>query len=470
MRTKVLVAVAVVSLLALSLPACGPAATPEQVEVTRQVEVTKQVVEEVEVTKEVVVEVTRTPEDSPYQFLARAKTGEFEGKKATIFGVYTAADAKAFEAALVPFEAATGIDVEFEGSADFETLITTRVEGGNAPDIAQFSQPGLMREFTDDLVDLSTFMPMDEVEKNFNEGWINLGTVDGKLYGIFYRASTKSIVWYPVKAWEEAGYEIPESWDELIALSDQIVEDGSHPWCISIEHGDATGWAATDWVEDVLLRTAGADVYDQWVNHEIPFDNEYVKEAMEYVAEIFFTEGYVNGGRETILSMWVGDTPKPMFDDPPSCWMHKQAGWITAFFPEGKKAPEDAMFFYLPPIKEEHGKPALGAGDLFAMFNDRPEVRALMEYLSTPAAAEVWVKTGGFIPANRNVPLDWYPDLVDRKQAEILQNSTTVRFDASDNMPAEVGTGTFWSGMVDWIAGEDAETVLQEIEESWPED
>jgi len=472
MRRNVLAFVAAGIALALALSACGPAPTPETVEVTR--EVVKEVTQQVEVTKIVREEVEVTPiPEGPYEHLARAKAGEFAGEKVNIFGVYTAADAKAFEAALAPFQAATDIEIEFEGSPDFETLITTRVEGGNPPDIAQFSQPGLMREFAQEghLVDLSSFMPMDRVEEDFNQSWINLGNVDGGLYGIFYRASTKSIVWYPVQAWEEAGYEIPETWDELMALSDQIVEDGGAPWCISIEHGDATGWVVTDWIEDVLLRIAEPEVYDQWVNHELPFDNEHVRDAMDYVADVWFTEGYVPGGRETILSMWVGDTPKPMFDDPPTCWMHKQAGWISGFFPEGMEAGTDAMFFYLPPIDEELGNPVLGAGDLFAMFNDRPEVRALMEYLSTPAAAEVWVKTGGFIPANRSVPLDWYPDPVDQKQAEILKDATTVRFDASDNMPAEVGTGTFWNGMVDWVAGEkDADTVLAEIEASWPEE
>ncbi len=443
-NVQALVAAAIV--LALALSACGPVSTPEA-----PVE-------------------PSIPED-PYAYLDRAKAGEFAGEKVSIFGVYTAADAKAFEAALVPFRAATDIDVEFEGSPDFETLITTRIQGGNPPDIAQFSQPGLVRELArqGELVELSSFIRMEDVEENFNESWIDLGKVGDGLYGIFYRASTKSIVWYPVEPWEAAGYEIPETWDELIALSDQMVEDGGAPWCISMEHGDATGWVATDWIEDVLLRIAEPEVYDQWVSHDIPFNNEYVREAMDYVAEIWFNDGYVLGGRETILSMWVGDTPKPMFDDPPTCWMHKQAGWISAFFPEGKHAGADAMFFYLPPIKEELGRPVLGAGDLFAMFNDRPEVRALMEYLSTPEATEVWVKTGGFIPANRSVPLDWYPDPVDQKQAEILKNATTVRFDASDNMPPEVGTGTFWTGMVNWVAGtKDADTVLQEIENSWP--
>jgi alpha-glucoside transport system substrate-binding protein len=157
-----------------------------------------------------------------------------------------------------------------------------------------------------------------------------------------------------------------------------------------------------------------------------------------------------------------------MFDDPPSCWFHKQAGWIPDFWPEGTEAGVDSSFFYLPPIDEEYGKPVLGGGDVFAAFSDRPEVLAVMEYLASADSAKGWIEAGGFISPNRTVPADWYGSYVDRAQAEILQGATTLRFDASDLMPAEVGAGTFWTGMVDWVSGEDINTVLQDVEDSWP--
>jgi alpha-glucoside transport system substrate-binding protein len=345
------------------------------------------------------------------------------------------------------------------------------VEGGDAPDIAIFPQPGLMARFARDgaLVDLGTFMDTAQLEESYIPAWLELATVDDQLSGIFFRASTKSLVWYPVPQFEEAGYEVPETWDELIALSDQMVENGHTPWCISIEHGGATGWVATDWMEEIVLRTAGPEVYDQWVNHEIPFNDPAIQEAAEIMGEIWFNEEYVLGGTTGILTVPVAETQTPMFDEEqPGCWMHRQAGWIPSFFPEGKTAPEDSMFFYLPPIEEEQGRPVLGGGDIASMFNDRPEVRAVMEYLATADAARVWTETGGFISPHQGVSLDWYGNDVDRAQAEILQNATTFRFDASDLMPAEVGTGTFWSGMVDYISGEDLEAVLTEIEESWP--
>jgi alpha-glucoside transport system substrate-binding protein len=477
MRGKLLVLVASVSVLALALSACAaPAPETVQVEVTREVEV--EVPVEVTVEKVVTEEIQVTPiPEGPYEHLARAKAGEFAGTEVNIFGVYTSEDEARFRAALVPFEQATGIDVNFEGSGDFEQLIRVQVEAGDPPDIAQFSQPGLIAEMADKMVPLDSFMNVDQLKEDYIQSWLDLATFDDRLYGLFYRANTKSIVWYSKPEFDAAGYEVPETWDELLALMDEMVANGHTPWCVPAEHGGSTGWVITDWVEDVLLRTAGPEVYDQWTNHEIPFNDPAIKEAMdEYVAKIMFSEDYVYGGPEGVLTIWVGQTAElfPSEEEgraEPACWMMKQAGWIPAFFPEGTVVgPDGAWFFYFPPIKEELGKPVLGGGDPIGMFNDRPEVRAVIEYLATPAGCEVWVKTGGFISPNRSVPTDWYFDEAERLQGEIMQNADVFRFDASDLMPGTVGVGTFWSGMIEWVGGEkDTDTVLQEIDDSWPE-
>ena len=411
-----------------------------------------------------------TDHTAAYEHLARAEAGEFAGSTVTIFGKWTEAEGDNFVNTLAPFAERTGINIQYEGSSEFETLVTVRVEGGDAPDIAGFPQPGLMAQFVDagQLVDLGAFINTDQLQADYSDAWIDLATVNGQLSGVFYRASTKSIVWYPVAAFEEAGYEIPQTWDELIALSDQIVADGGTPWCISMEQGGVTGWVATDWIEDILLRTAPPAIYDQWVAHEIPFNHPEVLEAAEIMSEIWFNPDYVYGGATGILSIFVGDTQTPMFEDPPGCWLHRQAGWIPDFWPEGTEAGVDSSFFYLPPIDAEYGNPVLGAGDVFAAFNSEPATAAFMEYLASPEGAEEWIRAGGFISPNNAVPAEWYGNYVDQAQADILQNATTLRFDASDLMPAEVGTGTFWSGMVEWVSGEDMETVFQMIEESWP--
>jgi len=468
--------VGLLAVLSLVLAACGPAQTPatEAPAPTEEVEATEAPAptEEVEATEAPTpTEEVEAAEPAAGTFLERAKAGEFAGTEVSIFTVWTEAEAESFEAALAPFEEATGITINPEGPPDFETLITVRVEAGDAPDIAGFPQPGLMAQFAREghIPDHAQVLNMDQLAEDYIQAWIDLATVEGQLSGVFFRGSTKSLVWYPVPEFEEAGYKIPETWDELIALSDQIVADGGTPWCISIEHSGATGWVATDWMEDIMLRTAGPEVYDQWVNHEIPFNDERVKSAAETMGEIWFNEDYVYGGTTGILTIFVGDTQTPMFDEEgPQCWLHRQAGWIPAFFPEGEEAGKDSAFFYLPPIDPAQGKPVLGGGDVFSAFNTRPEVLAVMQYLQSPEGAKVWIERGGFISPNKSVSLDWYPNDVDRTQAEIMKNATTFRFDASDLMPAEVGTGTFWSGMVDYVSGVDIDTVLQDIEDSWP--
>jgi alpha-glucoside transport system substrate-binding protein len=174
----------------------------------------------------------------------------------------------------------------------------------------------------------------------------------------------------------------------------------------------------------------------------------------------------------------VGDTQHPMFaEGGPQCWMHKQAAWIPDFWPKDPATEEplfepgvDSSFFYFPPIDPEFGSPVLGGGDMFVMFDDRPEVRALMEYLATAESAQAWIEVGGFVSPNKSVPLSWYTTYPSSGLAEIVSGATTLRFDGSDVMPAEVGQGTFWSGMVDWVAnnGEGEEQIFQEIEDGWP--
>lgn len=412
--------------------------------------------------------------------LERAEAGEFKGTSVEILGQWIGTEGDNFQKTLQPFVERTGINVVYGGLSNYETVLTVRVEGGNAPDLAQLAQPGTMRAFAKagKLVDLGSVLDRAAVERDFGP-YLDLGSYEGKLYGLFFRANAKSIVWYPVKAFEAKGYEIPETWEELLALSDRIVADGSNPWCISIEHKDVSGWVATDWLEDILLRTAPPETYDRWVNHQIPFNDPAVLRAAELMAKIWFGPNYVYGGTTYINATWVGDTQTPMFDPAgPKCWLHKQAAWIPDFWPKDAdgnplfKPGVDSAFFYFPPIDPQYGRPVLGAGDQFVMFNDRPEVRAVLQHLATPEAAKGWIEAGGFVAANKSVPTSWYTRYPDSGIAEIIATATTLRFDASDSMPAQVGGagGSFLKGMVEWVAanGANTEAIFAKIEQSWP--
>lgn len=416
-------------------------------------------------------------------YLERAEAGEFDGTTVQIWAQWIDAEGENFEGNLTDFAERTGIEIQYESPTNYESDLIRAVDGDEAPDIAQIAQPGRMREFQADgkLVNLSDFLDLAAFEESFGS-WVDLVSVDGDVYGVPYQAAFKSIIWYPNAAFEEAGYEIPETWDDLLALTDEIRATGVTPWCIGMEDTDATGWVATDWLEDIVLRTAGPEFYDQWVAHEVPFNAPEVLEAAEVMAEIWFTEGNVYGGSTAINNTWTGDAQTPMFaEGGPDCFFHKQASWIYAFWPgyDADTTPPtvvhepgvDSTFFYFPPIDEAQGRPALGAGDMFMQFNDRDEVRAVMEFLGTPEAAEHWISTGSFVSPNTQVPQDWYSVYPASGLAEILATTDTYKFDASDLMPAEVGQRTWWDGMVDWVAADGANTeeVFQAIEDSWPE-
>jgi alpha-glucoside transport system substrate-binding protein len=426
-----------------------------------------------------------------YTELDQALAGDLAGTEVEIWAQWLpeSAEEVSFNAALEPFREATGITVNFQATPDYETALQVAVDGGNAPDLAQIAQPGKMHQYAEaaSLVALDDWINTEKLQADMVPAFYELGQYNGTLYGVYYKADVKSIVWYPVQGFADNGYTVPTTWDELVALSDQIIADGNgNPWCISIESQEADGWVATDWMEDILLRTASPEIYDQWATHEIPFNHPEVLEAADVMASIWFAPDYAFGGNTYINATWIGETQDPMFaEGGPQCWMQKQAAWIPGFWGENRdfvadnpeappsewpnKPQVDSDFFYLPGIDEEFGTPVLGAADMFVMYEDRPEVRALMEYLATPAGAAGWIERGGFLSTLNTVPSSAY-DYPNDQLAEMVQNATKLGFDASDSMPAEVGAGTFWSGMVDWVAanGEGTEEIFQKIEDSWP--
>jgi alpha-glucoside transport system substrate-binding protein len=390
----------------------------------------------------------------------------------TILGSITGEGQDTIEKIFAPFTEDTGIQVVYEGTDAFATLLPVRVEGGNAPDLALFPQPGLMADLARSgaLVPLDSFLSRERLSAAYSDDWLQLGTIDDALYGLWARADLKSLVWYRPDVFAAKGYEIPSTWEEMLELSDQMASEGTTPWCIGIESGAATGWVGTDWIEDILLRTAGPEIYDQWVQHEIPFTAPAVVNAFETFGAIALNDDYVYGGSVGVISTPFGDAPLPLFSDPPGCYLHRQTNFIATFFPDDVEVGTDVDVFLLPPIDPTFGTPILVAGTAFAMLNDREAVRAVVDYLLTPEPHEQWVSLENYISPHQQVSLDAYADSFMRTQAQLLNNADTIRFDASDLMPGAVGTGTFWTGVVDYIGGSDLDEVLETIEESWPEE
>ncbi|MFT5195883.1 MAG: alpha-glucoside transport system substrate-binding protein, partial [Candidatus Promineifilaceae bacterium] len=481
------------TMLALLLAACGGDTAQQIEEVANEVaKVAEEVAENAEViaetAEEAVEEVVAVVEETvaeeemmaehsfavmPGGALEEALKGTYTGTTVTVDGAFEGNDVDGvkFSESMKAFEEATGITVNYVGNKEFEGSIAIRVDAGDAPDMVDFPQPGLFANFVRDghIVPVTDFISDEWLGQQYNSGWREFNTVDGTEYGVMNRFSGKSLVWYPVDDFEAAGYEIPTTWAELQTLTAQIASDGDAPWCIGIESGAATGWVATDWTEEMMLRTTSLENYDAWVAGELPFNSPEVKNAVETFSEIWFNDDYVLGGRSSIASTFFGDSPAGMFEDPPQCWLHKQANFITSFFPEGAEYKGNYDFFYLPPVDEAYGKPFLVAGDLVAMFNDRPEVRALMEYFTTPQSVSGWLEGGGAISAHQTATQEMYGSDLDWGVAELVAGATSFRFDGSDLMPGEVGAGSFWEQMTSYVAGSiDLDTAMSEIDASWP--
>ncbi|QFT63172.1 ABC transporter substrate-binding protein [Roseivivax sp. THAF30] len=401
---------------------------------------------------------------------------DLSGETVEITGPWTGNEKEKVDAVFAYFAEATGASVNYSGSDSFEQDIVISTRAGTAPNLAVFPQPGLAA----DMASQGLLTPLADgtsewVAENFaaGESWVDLGTYAGPdgeedLYGLFYRVDVKSLVWYNPIAFDEAGYDIPETMEELKELTEEIVDDGGTPWCIGLGSGAATGWPATDWVEDLMLRTQDPSVYDQWVTNEIPFDDPAVVGAIEEFGWFARNDDYVEGGTEAVATTDFRDSPAGLFSIPPECYMHRQASFIPAFFPDDAEQGENVDFFYFPAIEENDlGTPVLGAGTLFAITNDSEGAQAMIEFLKLPVAHELWMAQGGFLTAHGGVNLDLYSDDSLRAQGEILRDATTFRFDASDLMPSEIGAGAFWTGMVDYVTGADAEAVAADIQSRW---
>ncbi|MGY2077867.1 ABC transporter substrate-binding protein [Blastococcus sp. SYSU DS0828] len=401
--------------------------------------------------------------------------GDLEGETVSVYSSIVAPEDQPHIDSYVPFEECTGVDVQYEGSREFEAQLVVRTQSGNAPDLAFIPQPGLLANLVDsgDVVEPPAQVGQN-VDEYWDESWKEYGTVDDTFYAAPLGANAKSFVWYSPSMFEEAGYEIPETWDEMITLSEEIAATGAKPWCAGIGSGEATGWPATDWLEDVLLRTAGPEVYDQWVNHEIPFNDPAVVEALDTVGDILKNEEFVNGGFggvQSIASTEWTDAGNPILEG--TCWMHRAASFYQANWPEGTEIGEDGdvFAFPLPPIDGDSA-PVLGGGEFVAAFNDRPATQALQTYLSTADWANVKAQVSGpgWVSANTGLEIDNLESPIDQLSAELFQDPESVfRFDGSDLLPGEIGAGRLWTELTNWISNDKpTEAVLTDVENAWP--
>jgi alpha-glucoside transport system substrate-binding protein len=393
------------------------------------------------------------------------------GKKVTAYSSIRDIEADKLDQSWKLFEECTGIDIQHEGTGEFEAQIQVRSDGGNAPDLAFFPQPGLLQRFAAaGKLKPSAAATKDLATKNFSKDWLGYGTVNGTLYAAPLGANVKSFVWYSPGLFKDKNWTVPTTWDEMIALSDKVAAGGGgiSPWCVGLESQDATGWPATDWMEDTILRMYGPDVYDQWVTHKIPFYDQRIVDAANRVGSIIKNSKYVGDPkREVTTSFQEGGLPVAT----KKCAMHRQASFYANQWPNGTKVDKDGdvYAFYFPAVDPSKGKPVLGGGEFVAAFADRPEVQAVQTYLASADWATSRAKLGAWVSANKGVDINAFESPIDKLSVQILQDPNSVfRFDGSDLMPGVVGAGTFWKEMIKWVNGEDTKAALDAIEASWP--
>jgi DNA-binding SARP family transcriptional activator/ABC-type glycerol-3-phosphate transport system substrate-binding protein len=425
---------------------------------------------------------TRQVIDQPATDAAAGGTS-LAGTTVTIWGVDD--EASGLKAELARFEEATGVHVSYEVK-EMQVDIPPAIEQGDVADIVLLPQPGGIRDLgaAGEFVDLSTYIDADVARAAFSDFLVDLTSVGDGLYGLPINIDLKGLVWYPVPEFHDAGYAVPQTWDELIALSEQMVADGRDPWCLGLESGEATGWPATDWVEALVLRLGGVEAYDRWVAHELKFTDPVVRQATAMFGEIAFADGFVDGGAAAVSSGNFFEVAEPMSSDPPGCWLYNMASFaMNGGFQAVVQPGVDADFFVLPPVSTDQPSTAFGGAQYASAFRDRPEVRELMRRLLEPTWGEAWAAASDayFVPAHAGFD----PERCASARAEPRSNPIRVhlcqisqdsiaagtwRFDASDVMPPEIGADVFWKSMVEYIAeGPDSlDRILAEIDAGWP--
>jgi DNA-binding SARP family transcriptional activator/ABC-type glycerol-3-phosphate transport system substrate-binding protein len=406
------------------------------------------------------------------------------GTQVTFFGGHDDVEVEALRKEFGAFTAETGIEVRLTGNPAFADYVADTIAAGDPPDIAVLPQPGALRDFAREghLIDLGTYVDIEALKKDQSPYLVSLGTLaddgswpasDGTTFGAFVGLDVKSLIWYPVPELRAAGHQIPQTWDDLIALSDRLVDEGQTPWCLGWGSGTATGWPGTDWIENLLLMGAGPQVYDRWTFHQLPFDSPPVRNAFERLGEILFSKGYLPHGA---VRTWFSDAQLPMFEDPPGCWLYQFPSFATGFMPQGTFGATDVFPF---PSVEDRFPGLIGGGNMIAVFSDRPEVRELVRYILGPTYGVAPARTGLFISANRRFDLGNYEPFM-RHQAKLIDAALAAdvfRFDGSDLMPPPIGApdeiedvGLFWDAMMRYATEgpESLDAILAELDAAWP--
>ncbi len=373
-----------------------------------------------------------------------------------VLAVWSGNELKNFQLINSAFKQKTGITVNVESTRDLATVLNTRIRGNNPPDVT--GNPSLAQFHTlitqGKVIRLDTFLDMNQIRSNYSQDWINLASYNGGLYAVDLVANSKGTVWYNPKQFTANGYTVPQTWNDLITLSDKIASSGKFPWALGVSSGAASGWPAADWIDQIYLSLNGPDMLDKWVAHKIPWTDPSVKNAFQMFGQIVKGTHYINGAPASILATGFQDASYLPYDSPPKAYMDYLGdflvGFITTQFPS-LVAGTDYNFFTFPTITPAYAGAITGGADMLFALKDNNGTRQYMQYLSTAEAQEIWVKQGGKSSVNKAVPLSSYPNDVQRAAGKQLSQAPIFRNSPDDLMPSAMESA-FWKGTLEYIA------------------
>jgi len=374
-----------------------------------------------------------------------SSTDSLSGKTVTVIGTWGGDEQAAFLKMVAPWESKTGAKVKYTGTRDINTVLTTGVASGVLPDLAGLPGPGQMAEYAKSgaLKSLNGVLDIQAYKNETAPALTKLGEANGNTYGVFIKAAVKGLIWYNPKLHDYASAP-PKTWDELTSQAAANQGQAKATWCLGLESGAASGWPATDWIEDLVLRTAGPDVYTQWYEGKVKWSDPAIKKAVQLFSDEVARKSY--GGPSNVVATNFGNAGDPLFASPPGCEFLHQASFITGFSQfKSHQAVTDYNFFPFPDIDPKYAGAVEGAGDLFGMFHDTAAAKSLMKYLVTADAQNIWVKAGGALSANKNA--NGYPDDISKRSAALLAGAKMFVFDASDSMPKAMNDA-FWKSSV----------------------
>jgi alpha-glucoside transport system substrate-binding protein len=372
-----------------------------------------------------------------------------------LLNVWTDEEAASFNAVVAPFKAQTGVTINVETTRDLDTVLTARLRANNPPDIAILPNPGKMQQLAQQghLIALDSFLDMNQINQDYAQAWISLGSYNGKLYAIFYKAANKGTVWYSPAQFQKNSYQAPSAWQDLVTLSTTIANSGKYPWSMGVSSGTASGWPGADWIAEIYLNQSGPDMYDKWVAHQIPWTDSSISSAFQMFGQIAGGKHFINGAPDSILATGFQQASYLPFDTPPQAYLYYLGdfteGFITGQFPKAV-AGTDFGFFPFPTINQQYAGAVTGGADVVVALRNTTAVQALVKYMATADAQEIWVKRGGFTAVNKSVPLSAYPDAVAQASAKMLTSATIYRFGADDLMPPAV-ENAFWAAVLSYI-------------------